>query len=367
MDNIAQRQKKFIENFLKQSKVVMEFGFAYLFAHPELMPMMDCEMKKIRSMETFQKSYPRAKQRCQQIMRQAYINYVIKLTKLGFKYAKCNPEVRCDVGKFRKIFDEYDQLRKDCLMEEKKRMDRGKNPLKDNRKKPVDVGKCDDPKWDEIFKQINELDNKIDKVRESVESSKYATPCELKSSSDILKKFNARLENKLSVMYPCEFTSACDIFKQLNDLLEKKLRAFEMMKADHLNQQQQQYEKSKKSTRIADKPKKLADSDNDSSEVLISFEQFTKPFDKKPVIPRNMEPTKPRAGVIERHLVIPIQANDSPKITPRFCFKKSPGTANMQVDLKLMFEDGIMYRDKLVDGICIENALPIQNYRNKAK
>lgn len=324
MASITQRQKRFLENFLLHSNRVIQNGFAYLFSHPNLIPMMDCEMKRIRAMEREQRQFPEAKARYQQMLRFAYIEYIIKLTKFGFKYVKSNPEAFNEIKALQSIFDEYEKLRQECQRNDKNRRstkdDENQNRIRMTKQKVVQP---DDSVWKETFKQFKDLNTKMDALQVKVAKPQEFKPkCSLKDPQETLKKFNEYLEDKL------------------NDMSFKK------------QQRQQKRETLKRFVGKSPEILKIADSDNDSSEVLINFEQFEKPL-----------LSTPRAGTIERHLVVPIQGKESPKIKPQIKFNKVDG--KMELELNLIFDNGVIYQNKLVDGICIQNALPDRNYRSK--
>lgn len=389
MEKFNHYQRKFLEHFLKHSSKVMQYGFAYLFSHPELIPTMDDNMKKIRTMAQMQKKFPGRKAFYQRMLREAYVNYIVNVTKFGFMYVKCNPEAYGEILQLHKVFNEYEKMRNCEIPEKLAQINR------------LEVA-SDDLDWDETFKMINELNRKLNALQMKIESSRYAIPCLLKTSRDQIKIMNENLEQKLRDIedmkmkrrgkkVPVKCPPSCKVshenLKKINATLEKDLRELNTKKLQRGQNPKETYvankpqqktfivEKQKKpkhETFVIHKPKSaLNDSDNDSSEVMISFEQFENPLQKsKPLKdykiqqPKNKKPQL-RAGTIERNLIIPIHTEDSPKITPQFCFKKSPVTGNMQVDLKLNFDDGIFYQNKLVDGICIENALPFQNFRKK--
>ena len=403
MAEFLQRQRKFLESFLKNSTTVMRHGISYLRHHPELIQTINQEWRKIRKMEELQEKYPKRKDFCQTIIRNAYTNYIMKLTHYGFLYVKCNPTAYDEVAKLRKVFDEYDNLRTEAS---------------------VDLGNpsLDDQMWDETFKQINDLNNKLVSLQTKIESTRIIAPVALKSSHDILKKMNKELEKRLKELEdkkkaklegvdepnkrksvkcpsPCKIPNRS--VKQINELLEKNLHQIKMMKLQRppdwssdeeliknlkdpilLNKAKtsppMKKEPSSQKTFpgvknprernfVKVEPKKVAlnvtgydstgESDNYSSEVFINSEDLSPGSTKKLA----------RAGVIERNIIIPVEGGDPLKINPEFLFKKSTNTGEMQIDLKLNFEEGIIFQDKLVDGMIIENALPIQNFHSKRK
>lgn len=349
MASVTQTTNEFFDKFLKHSKRMVEFGLAHLFVHPELFPTIDVELKKIKGMELIAKNNPEKKQQCVQFIQRAYFNYLVKLTKFGFQYVKNNPEYYRDVAPLRKLLMEYE---KDCAMKTQK-------PMK-ARRNLFGATSSDDYIWEQTFHDISALNDRLDAFRNRLNAAPIHTEPGCDANDKTLKQFNKQLEDKLKDIREKkqhrkepEKNGDQEALNKINDRLEKLLKEIDDKKQTRPTGQ-------RKDDQVIN-----IDSDTNSSEVLISFEQFARPLKEQQM---NVQSSvKPRAGTIERHLVIPIEANETPKITPRFCIKKSPVNGKIQVDLKLNFEDGILYHDKLVDGIWIENALPVQNFRNKVK
>lgn len=321
MEAVAHRQEKFVKNFLDNSTRLLEFGFAYLFAHPEWIPLMDEEIEKIRSLEKLQTRSAFDECQHRRCLRQAYIDYIVMITKLGFKYVKAHPETFNEVCDLKKIFEEYEQLRKDFQIAKILNKPRVNGKCK---------GKKDEPQVNPM-KEFKQLRGHLTNVQDQLKRN-HQSPRERQSSRDILKKFNQNLTDKV------------------NEIREEK----RIIRLQHERQQAKPVIRERNSPKQFQKKTFIRDSDNDSSECLISLEQFEKPSNEKP-----------RVGPIERHLLIPVHANKSPKITPRIHFQKSPINGSMQLDLKLNFEDGILYQNKLVKGICIKNVFPVQNFSSK--
>lgn len=316
----------------------MEFGFAYVFAHPEWIPVMDGEIDKIRLLERLQSKSPVDHCQYERFLREAWIDYISKLSTLGFKYIKAHPGTFDEISELKKIFEEYEELRKDFYVA------KILNKNKDNKKKT-------EPSESHQLKQLRQVlenfEEKLEMLHEPLPRTKRVSKEKLKkknppplprdepSINETLKKFNQDLTNKM------------------NELREQKMI---------LRQQQEDFkaelskEKKKKLRKTPPIPRNfIEDSDNNSSEFMISLEQFNKPVKNE----------KPRADPVERHLVIPIHAKEQPKIKPRFNFLKSPIDGSVQLDLTLNFDDGVLFQNKLVKGICIKNAFPVQNFRSK--
>lgn len=346
MANITHRQQLFVQKFVKHSSSMIQNGFAYLFSHRELIPMMDCEMKKIRSMERLQRCYPDRKVQYQQMLRQAYIEYIVKLTKFGFKYVKCNPEACNDIKHLEAIFDEYEILRNECreIKNSNKNQDQNRNQEKVNA--PSTDNKfsqklCDDQSWDETLKQINVLNYKIEELQGKV--CDEPKPCE--KTSDTLKKFNEYLEDKLK-----------DInWKKKQRKRQRHLARAETKASSRSEVTQKLHEYcSEDQPEVIQKVINLEDSDNNDSEVMINVEEFSKSLS-----------TKPQVGTIERNLIIPVKTSKHLMIVPRISFNKSSYDGSMELDLTLNFGNRVMHKNELVYDICIKNVMPSRRSTKK--
>lgn len=340
MDNLEDRQRRFLQKFLDNSARVLQNGFAYVFAHPNLIPPMDCQLQKIRTLEKRQERSLADKSQYLQALRHAYIEYIAKLTSYGLKHARCNPESLDHVAMLQSTFDEYEQLRDQCRTRKNK-------PAPDNRRPRrcaeeqakiyqhhSSAQRQEDQVWDRTLQEISELHKKIDalgvRMRTSEFVSSHAVPKndQHEGSQDNLVKFNEYLKTKLRVL-----------------------------KEDKKNKQRENQRKSRGNKKTVNRQINTSDdSDYNSSEVMLSFQEFEKPLTESTARVRN----------IERHLVIPVEADETPKITPRVHIRRSPIDGSMQLDLKLKFEDGVMFQDKFVNGFCIQNALPGKNFPVKS-
>lgn len=354
MASFTQRQKAFISKFHKHSARVMEFGFAYMFSHEEHLPAMNSVKAKVQSMMRLQEQQPEMKTYCQRSIQQTYIDYIVLIVQLAFKYVKYHPEMYKEIANFREVFDEYDELKKDLKIVDT-------NQKRQSLKPKLNIGNfqrssesSEESLWEEIYSHIKAISSSLESAQEK-DKSKKAAPGLLRSSSETLHKFNVRLENMLKEVKkrrkPVPAPKVNKTFKREEQMIkireQRRLRPNEALtvpRSAFVNNH------SEGSTSYE------SNSEHNTSEELLSFEQFS---------------DTPTVGNIERHLVVPIQSRQPSKITPRFSINKSPTSGSMHIDLMLSFEDGILYQNKLVDGIRIESILPpavvIRKIRNYTK
>lgn len=333
MDSLAGFQRKFVQDFLSHSKRVLQCGFSYAFAHPETLEELNEKLRVIRLLERNMRRSAADKSRTQHLVREAYITYIVSVTRLGFKYISLHPKEYEDIEELNKIFRSYDEF---LRMRHTTKVDRKCRERKAamNLNKTFDVNPeivDSDMDWKDMLEQLQNLTQKFDAIQGKLEnqrpkqSQRTLRPrsvCRRESTEQTLKKFNRKLEMKLSEIQ-----------------MKKKQRMFK-----------QKYN---------DEPSDLySDSDQDSSEVMLSVDTFNlispKPSYEQPFVDR-----------IERHMVIPISTNGNPKINPHYRVTKSPVDGTLQIELSLEFENEIPFQDQVVKKICIENYFPKQNSRRR--
>lgn len=333
MDSLAGSQRKFVENFLSHSKRVLQCGFSYAFAHPETLQELNEKVRLIRLLECHMRKSPADKSRTEHLVKEAYINYIMSLTRLGFKYIRLHPSEYEDIAELNNIFRSYDELMQVRHTTKVDRKCRERRTAPDfNKTFDVDPKIVDsDADWENMLEQLQNLTRKFDTIQGKLEKQRPLRPQQkmrpksavsIVSTEQTLKRFNKKLEMKLS------------------EIQMKKNRR--MLKQKYNDEHSDLY----------------SDSDQDSSEVMLSVDHFNqispKPSFKEPYVDR-----------IERHMVIPIYSNDNPKITPHYRVKKSPLDGTFQIEMSLEFENEIPFQDQVVKKICIENNFPKQNFRHR--
>lgn len=314
MERLSENQQIVLKQFIDRAGKLIENGYAYAFSHPEINKTLQCESNKIQEIEKLFNERPMP---CyEKMLRDIYIRYFVMLTKLGLKYANHHPDFYKDVVQLQSFFKEYD-----CMK------DTQKNHVFDNktyRKDPPQMDLDDSEDSTEkafltTYQQLNTLINKVDTMKNRI----------------------GALNNKSrNIKQKCVIKKSQDGMKILNMELKEKLRKIKREKTSRIR-----YYEGK-------------DSDEISSEEILNFDDFN----------HTPSPLKPaRVGPIQRNIVIPLKKNyddEQPKIAPKYFFKRDDN-GKMTFDVKLNFENGLLYNDRLVDGIYIENILPANTQRIK--
>lgn len=360
MASEAEQQKIFIANFLNHSKNVIQMGFAWLFNHPEEAQTMCFEINRIRAMEQKQRQSPAENFRSQTLIRQAYIDYIIKLTRFGFKYVQNNRNEYDDVAVLQKIFRDYETLQRNCDKQKvvknrhtpnccgrqndchelpkpanprfaniQARVDHGQQRKAQGRKPMQKASSSEDHAWQEAANQIHNLSKKIEKIQGNIQKVCEPPRCKKLTTEEELQNFMRKLDGRL---------------------LEIKNK------------------KNRRMMREKFQSDLYADSDQDSSEYVISVNPLASHENPK-ICSKGKVQKRTEVGTVERHLVIPVNTSTqkNPKITPHYTLKKDGENGRVQVDLNLSFEKGIWHNNKLVDNIRIENVIPDPKFRNDGK
>lgn len=307
MESLSHRQKIFVDQFLIHSTRLLQNGFAYLFSNPEMMFELRCELEKIRKME---ENLPKAKCHYQRLIKEAYIDYIIKLSRLGFRYVKSNPEAYGEIATLQNLFVEYEKLRSDSIAVQRQE----KNVETQRRQEKVTREKC-------LHDTMKEVGDKVKVIHERREREKRLEACRVKASQEVLEKFN--------------------------EYLKRKLRAIDLEKLRRQKAREQQ------KTKI--EVESDEDSDADSSETMLSFDDFEAPLKETAKI-----------GKIQRNIFIPIKSKEPTIITTRSSLQRSSGDGDMCLAIELNVEGGVEHQGKLAKGIRIESAMPAQTIHNRS-
>lgn len=428
MSNFEQQRQNFLKKFIVNSSKLVQYGLAYLFIHPEFKQSIDRERENIRTLERLQRKFPSNKAYFQRTKEQATIDYILKLTNFAFLYVKHNPETYSEISKLQELIDDYDklkssqseeQLQEDPIWDEtfnqinelNQKLDGLRIKLQASRMKVPCIMKTSCSRLKKMNEQFEQHLKEIELDKESRRQRKApvicASPCNAKNS--VLKKFNKKLEYKLQEIIDNKHlrrhkTSSSQAMKEEkaskkppadgNNVIKQLLKppkfsynvglhhddrydVRQMHVGTFVPKKPKNESSNKKKTFAVDKsPNFVNNSDNDSSEYMIDSQKISeignsmpltelRKIQLKEIVFGSSKKKEVRIGNVERNFIIPVIAEDTPKITPRFFFTKSKDTGNMRVDLKLNFDDGVVYQNIRVDGILIENAMPAQNFQNK--
>lgn len=200
----------------------------------------------------------------------------------------------------------------------------------------------------EFYKEVVELQNVFDEIdrvnsKHNFVNKKELETADFDSTEEVFNETHQKL-NSLVINFDnikerletlgrkCNIRKSCDGMEELNEELKKRLREI----------------KREKETRMRAYDGK--ESDEISSEELLEFNDFNQ-------TPMKQNPA--RVGPIQRNFVIPVKTEKT-KITPKYYFKRD-GNDKMTFDLKLDFENGVIYNDRVANGIYIESKLPLRN------
>jgi hypothetical protein len=311
MNFLTQQQRHVVDNFGNHCKKLVEYGFAYAAAHPNAQKVLDCEAGRVRMIEEQIRANPRKRECLDKMLRDANIQYMVKIIKMGMQYVKNNPECARLIQNVHMALHDYD----DRVREQPKRHDHELQEVYEAIKK--------------IHDQLQSIENrKNNLVRPKVEKHQAV------KETGLWEKFKVEIDTNL---------------QQKKDRL--KLR-------QQINRAKKQ--RNLASTRQVEEAIKDDDDDDDesASEVIVNCEDY--------VTPPKVNPATPfRIGRVERHLVIPVHSENPkavPKITPKVMFKKG-NDGTMKFNVKLDFAERVMCNDKLVNSINIQNLLPHRDHR----
>ncbi|CAO1323886.1 unnamed protein product [Diamesa serratosioi] len=373
MDNLM--NEPLVENFLKHSGKIMEFGFAYIYAHPEHIAEMKSLLKVIEDMQAVQARHDTVPKLCEQIIINGYIDYIRRVTKFGFKYICNHPEAMKDVQELALIYDELEQLNKP--------------------KQPAAASDYDcydeydifeeggDQFFEECFNELNELQSTIQSFESKIDKKFRSNYPAFATTSRVLKNFNRKLVNKLrklqhrpavsksrtsDVIFVPNNTPATqqrhsnDNHQNANSSFHDKedtCTGFSKVLEDLNNQL-------KSSTKINDQtlPECFSVSSGSSSvEHVVESVNFD--GSSHGIYIAKSSTMVPTFKVLppEKYIYIPIETHNNDKqhfpiITTELTFTKPNQCDQISMNLKLGFNDRFQLQDKFINEINIHHKLP---------
>lgn len=315
MEFLSNCQQVALKRIINRLVKIIENGYAYTFIHPEAIKKLQCEANKINEIEKLLKI--RKLQCYEKMLRDSYIRYIVMLTKLGLQFASNNPKHHKDFMELQKAFAEYDHVEENV---EAKQEPKSKDFRAHHRNSGV-ISDRDSTEevFHETYHMLNNLCSKFDSIKHRVDL--MSRKCKIQKSRDGMNELNNELIERL-----------------------KKAKLQRKLRIHHINNDDED-----------------GNSDRISSEEvvqLVNLDKKTNAF--QPV----------RVGPIQRNIIIPLKMEDAdegkPKIVPKYFFRRD-NQGNMTFDIKLNFENGVVYNDKCSSGIYIESELPKQNVKKNRK
>lgn len=295
--NMDGHQRRILKDIISRSANIIEYGFAFVLSHPEHIPKLNSEMRKIRAVERVMENHPEKSCRCWKVLMESYQKFIQMMCKFSFQYARNHREVLYELMELSLFYNEHDDIR---------------NKLS---KKTKD--KNDD--W--IRAVVG------DETRNRTMKDKTRNDC-----NDAVAGTNHEQKTDRVAVDHQEISSDDEILKQIALKLQK---LHDRMTSLNLNPHEP-----KDSTEIIIT---IEDSDKDSSEYLLKNEDYAMP------------PLRPFIGPSKRNIVISF--GDDPEnattIEPEVNFKRYGN--EMQLDLELILKDR---NSKRLDRVIVVNKMP---------
>ncbi|CRK93216.1 CLUMA_CG006760, isoform A [Clunio marinus] len=376
------RLRVLIKNFSQELVQLVQFGYAYLFNNVEFIPMLNFKIQAIQLFRKLVDKFPQSKE-YRENYHQAYSDYILLLMKLAFLYLKNHPQVYEDFLQLKIVFQAYEKLQKDFdKMRKRKIQNLGL-------KKTCDYKSCQKtfnsikPTTHEAFKECNEEVEVIkDKGKlKNIHFNNHNTRHNIKKSKNFTQTLNAdseiisseefiKFENYSELRTPLHVGTVehDEIFKETTTLNEKidathdkvmnglspmSVKAtHEILKEfnDELEQKLEEIKNKRKLKCFGGTHHDIIKTKND---LNLPHESSTENFSQS----KSSLKTKSNVGTIEQKEFIPIHSNEAPKVSSKYSLQKS-SDGKVKINLNLKFEEEIMYENKIITGICIENIFP---------
>lgn len=351
-----------IENFLKHSGKVMEYGFAYIFAHPEHIDEINSLLKVIKDMQTVQARYTTVPKLCEQIIMNGYIDYIRRVTKYGFKYICNHPEVMKDVQELGFIYNEFEKQIKQRL------------PITVSNQYYIDESEINEAEgeqfFEECFNELNQLQSTIQSFESKINKEICLDYSSLATTSKALKNFNTKLVNELqkrqqvpkyrqrpnnspakNQRYDNEnIIQNTDSIINLSTTNNKEVNNQTLPQWSSVSSKSASFEKIIECDHFDELHQDINRANNSNSIIIPTF----------------------KVHPPEKHIHIPIGTHNNdqqtfPIITTELTFTKPNQCNEISMNFKLGFKDGFHLQDKFINEINIHHKLPLPPRHTRLK
>lgn len=381
----------FLENFLKHSGKVMEYGFAYIYAHPKHIAEMNNLMKVIKDFQAVQYRHSTVPTFCKQLVLDGYIDYIRRVTKFGFKYICNHPEVMKEVQDLSIFYNEFDKINNK----------RNQNQSQKRQSTLPNQDYCDESEMNEAggeqffeicFNELNQLQSIIQSFESKMNRKMYSEYPSFTTTSKVLNDFNKKLEDELqstqhiNVKYRrrpappkrnpdlttaknqrhCNKNNVPNI--SLPNLTSSTYKHKENPYCKWCNVNQDLNGQMKSATNIGNKPILQyyldSSSENSSLESVIECKSSDELIHINNTTGKSQRIPTFKIHPPEKHIYIPIETynNDQqyfPNITSELTFTKPIHRNQIHMNVRLGFENGFQLQDKFINEINIHHKLPL--------
>lgn len=348
-----------LENFLKHSGKVMEYGFAYIYANPEHIAEMNDLLQIIRDFQAVQNRHPTVPVFCKQLILDGYIDYIRLVTKFGFKYICNHPELMADVQDLSIFYNEFDQTN-----------NQRRQSTTFSNQDDCDESEIDDEEEELFFEicynELNQLQSIIQSFESKIDKKMRSDYSSFTTTTKVLKNFNKNLEDELQnsrrhVNYLTLETLDTSTAKTSGNYSANSFQSSNLPSSTP--KQKEAASSGSQNDQLKPIPQYNLESSSESSKSVNQCENCDK-FIKTTNLTENSQsiPTF-KIHPPEKHIYIPIETNNNdqqyfPTITTEFTFTKPNQDNQMQMNVRLGFKGGFQFQDKFINEINIHHKLP---------
>lgn len=375
-----------LETFLKHSGKVMEYGFAYIYAHPKHIAEMNNLLNIIRDFQAVQYRHSTVPTFCKQLVMDGYIDYIRRVTKFGFKYICNNPEVMKDVQDLSIFYNEFDKINN--KRNQSQRRQSTALPNHDYFDKS-EINEAGGEQFFEIcFNELNQLQSIIQSFESKMNKNMYSDYPSFTTTTRVLNDFNKKLEDELQstqkrngkyrqrpapprrnpnlIYVPSKSTAKNNVPNvSLPNLTSSTVK---QKYCGWCNVNQNLNGLMKTASNISNKstPQYYLDSslDNSSLESVIEYKSSDEIININNTTGSSQRNPTFVIHPPEKHIYIPIETHNNdqqyfPNITSELTFTKPNQRNQMHMNVKLGFDDGFQLQDKFINEINIQHKLPL--------
>lgn len=185
MEETDQIDEWFARSFMPRLSTILKYGFAYLFAHPEVRPYIDSEMNKIRKYERIQSEMPSKREHCRKLIELTFIEYINKICQCAFLYMRHHPDTINEFRHIRRVFDAHEEFQQ-IFSRSHRRCHRSKKSKEDGTLKEIM----------KLLEKVQNAEQKMEEIKKNRSSRKEKSrSCEL---FETLRNIRHQVKSNLS-------------------------------------------------------------------------------------------------------------------------------------------------------------------------
>lgn len=161
METTDEAKRWMTGSFMQRLSTILDYGFAYMYAHSAALEYVNSERNKIRKYEQMQCEYPQHKKILQKRIELTFVEYIRKICLCAFLYMRGHPDTINEFRLIRQVLDEHDEMEQAILSAHRRERSRqAKESSKQQDKSKV-------KQFTKLSQKLHRLEDKMDELKKS--------------------------------------------------------------------------------------------------------------------------------------------------------------------------------------------------------